>query len=175
MKLTSHGWVFGLIAVLLPLVLPAQEPERITMSGVAMELHGEVTVTRHFLPYYDMVIYVPRDTADLDSVRGGEAAARIIMTWLLPALDEQGLASYWDSLLRRGGVSDLEFQQLAPMRDRFHRYFAGAKANDVFEFEYLPDSGLKLIVAGEEKGTMAGLSFNRWMLGGWLAEFEKAR
>ena len=145
------------------------------MAGVPMVLHGEVTVTRHFLPYYDMIVYVPRDSADLNAVRSGEAAARIQMTWLLPALDEEGLASYWDSLMRRGGVSDLEFQQLEPMRERFHRYFSGAGANDVFEFEYQPDSGLKLIIGGEEKGTMAGLSFNRWMLGGWLAEFEKAR
>lgn len=147
------------------------------MSGVStpMTLHGEVTVTRHFLPYYDLIIYVPRDVSDLSSVRGGEAAARVSMTWLLPALNQQELASYWDSLLQRGGVSDLEFQQLTPMRERFSRYFEGAKANDVFEFEYLPDSGLKLLINGESQGMMAGLSFNRWLLGGWLTELERAR
>jgi hypothetical protein len=84
---------------------------------------------------------------------------------------EQLLSAFNDGLKKNHAPGELA--KLEPQMKQLDSIFAAVKAvkkGDVVLLDYLPGTGTRVTVRGEDKGTIAGEEFNRALLRIWLGE-----
>jgi len=127
--------------------------------------------TRVFFKVYVGALYLPGKAATTDAVLGEAGAKRIAMHMLRDLEAEQLLSALNDGLKKNHAPGELA--KLEPQVKQLDAIFAAVKAvkkGDAVLLDYLPGTGTRVTVRGEDKGTIAGEEFNRALLRIWLGE-----
>lgn len=141
---------------------------RIEDWDLPLRLSGSAVVSRRFLPFYSVALYVGREAADADKLLRGMMPCRIAIHWLAPSVNADDAAAYWQERLTQAIVDAQTRNRLKPSIDRLIRAFGTAKRDDTLVLEYHPDRGLRVWANDKPKGQFAGLDLNSAVLAIWL-------
>jgi hypothetical protein len=148
---------------------PVFEPYvRIEDWDLPLRLSGTAVVSRRFLPFYSVALYVGRDAADPDKLLRGMMPCRVAIHWLAPSVSASDAAAYWHERLSQGITDAQTRNRLRPSIERLIRAFGAAQRDDTLVLEYHPDRGLRVWSNGKAKGQFAGLDLNSAVLAIWL-------
>ena len=145
--------------------------DKAQVGGSELTLNGAGVRTRVFFKVYVGALYLQRKTGGTDAVLGDAGAKRIAMH-MLRDLDAEQLFSALNEGLKKNHAPG-ELARLEPQVKQLEGIFNAVKAankGDVILLDYLPGAGTRVTVRGDDKGTIAGVDFNRALLRIWLGE-----
>jgi len=142
---------------------------RVSDAGPELILNGAGVRTRVFFKVYVGALYLQKKENATDAVLADAGPKRIAMHMLRDLTAEQLFSALNDGLKNNHTPEQLAKlgPQLKQLEDVFNAVKA-AKNGDVILLDYLPGAGTRVIVRGDDRGTIPGEEFNRALLRIWL-------
>jgi len=142
---------------------------RVSDAGPELILNGAGVRTRVFFKVYVGALYLQKKENATDAVLADAGPKRVAMHLLRDLTAEQLFSALNDGLKNNHTPEQLAKlgPQLKQLEDVFNAVKA-AKNGDVILLDYLPGAGTRVIVRGDDRGTIPGEEFNRALLRIWL-------
>jgi len=148
-------------------------PERVRFAenGSELIINGAGVRKRVFDSVYVGALYLPRKTPSADAILSADASARRLALHILrdEITAEQMLGSFREGLEANNPPADLAAVS-AGVR-QLNAIFGAIKVmkkGELILFDYLPESGTRVTIGSEVKGTIPGFEFNRALMKIWL-------
>jgi hypothetical protein len=173
-------WALFLAAALAAAGARAQPVERegakfepaATVGGAALQLNGVGVRTRAIFKVYVAGLYVPQKATNAATLIAQKGPRRLSLT-MLRNVDAESFAGPLNEGLRNNHT-EAQITAFKPQIDAMNAALKAideAKKGDVLHFEYLPDSGTRITVNGQQKGpNIPGEDFFAAMLRIWLGD-----
>jgi hypothetical protein len=154
----------------------AAQPANDTFEGyvlvedwsMPLRLSGSSVVSRRYLPFYAVGLYVGRGPADAAALARGMTPCRFEIHWLVPQVSAADAESYWRDQFAKAVSDPLARERLESSFARIVAAFGDAKRGDTLLLDYHPERGLRVWRNGSVAGQFAGLELNRAVLSLWL-------
>ena len=142
------------------------------VGGAALQLNGTGVRTRAIFKVYAAGLYVPQKATSAAALLSQKGPRRLSLT-MLRNVDADSFAGPLNEGLRNNHT-EAQVTGFKPQIDAMNAALKAideAKKGDVLHFEFLPDSGTRITVNGQQKGTnIPGEEFFTAMLRIWLGE-----
>ena len=142
------------------------------VAGAALQLNGAGLRTRAFFKVYVAALYVPKKSTDAQALLSQKGPRRVVITMLRNVDAETFVGALNDGL--RDNHTEAQLAAIKPQVDALNATFKSigeAKKGDVIHFEFSPDTGTRISVNGQAKGSnMAGEEFFTAVLRVWLGD-----
>jgi Chalcone isomerase-like len=142
------------------------------VGGTALQLNGTGVRTRAIFKVYAAGLYVPQKANDAAALLAQKGPRRLSMT-MLRNVDADSFAGPLNEGLRNNHT-EAQVAGFKPQIDLMNAALKAideAKKGDVLHFEFLPDSGTRITVNGQQKGAnIPGEEFFTAMLRIWLGD-----
>jgi len=173
-------WTWLLAATLVAAGASAQTVDRegikfepaAQVGGAALQLNGTGVRTRAIFKVYAAGLYVPQKSDNAAALIAQKGPRRLALT-MLRNVDADSFAGPLNDGLRNNHSE----AQLAGFKSQIEAMNSALKAineakkGDVLHFEYLPDSGTRITLNGQQKGSsIPGEDFFAAMLRIWLGD-----
>ena len=142
------------------------------VGGAALQLNGAGLRTRAIFKVYVAGLYVPQKSADASALLAQKGPRRISIT-MLRNVDADSFSGALNDGLRANHTE----AQVAALKSQIDTLNANLKAvgeakkGDVIHFEYLPESGTRVTVNGQARGTaIAGEDFFTAVMRVWIGD-----
>ncbi|MBA4177709.1 MAG: hypothetical protein C0505_14305 [Leptothrix sp. (in: Bacteria)] len=142
------------------------------VGATTLQLNGAGVRTRAIFDVYVAALYVPQKSPDAAALLAHKGARRITIT-MLRNVDADTFAEALNDGLRKNHTE----AQLAGWKTQIETLNANLKAageakkRDVIQLEFAPESGTRVVVNGQPRGTaIAGEDFYTALLRIWLGE-----
>ncbi len=142
-------------------------PEQLQLADTTLTLNGAGIRTKFFFDIYVGALYLPEKTTDAETAIGMPGPKRVLMHFLYKEVEKENLTKGWKEGFEDNLGRD-QFKALAPRLEAFNRLFATVKRGDRTTLDYLPQTGTRVSINGEEKGRIAGEEFYAALLRVWL-------
>jgi len=143
-------------------------PEQVTArDGEVLVLNGAGVRSKFIFDIYVGALYLPERAGDAGAILDGRGAWRVDMHFVYSEVSASRLADAW----REGFADNNPPTAEEAVQDRLGRFVAlhpKAVEGDVFSYEYVPDTGTRVSVNGQTRGTIEGADFARALLAVWL-------
>ena len=144
---------------------------RVADAGPELVLNGAGVRTRVFFKVYVGALYLQQKKNSAEAVFADTGAKRVAMHLLRELAAEQLFSALNDGL--RNNHTPEQLARIEPQVKQLEGIFnaiKAAKTGDVIVLDYLPGIGTRVLVNGDNKGTIPGEEFNRALLRVWLGE-----
>jgi hypothetical protein len=142
------------------------------VAGTALQLNGAGVRTRAIFKVYAAGLYVPAKSNSPAALLGQKGPRRLSLT-MLRNVDADSFAGPLNEGLRNNHT-EAQIAAFKPQIDAMNAALKAvdeAKKGDVLHFEFLPDSGTRITVNGQQKGaSIPGEDFFTAMLRIWLGD-----
>lgn len=135
-------------------------------SGSRLNLIGSAVLQRNFVPFYSSALYAPLSVRTTEQLLSGLAPCRIHIVWAMPELNREGVQEYWQKAME--SAAGEKFAGVRSQTERLVQSLPAAKRGQSVIFDYVPDSGMTVLVDDKPAAHLAGVQFNRTLLGVWL-------
>jgi hypothetical protein len=142
------------------------------VGGTALQLNGAGVRTRAIFKVYAAGLYVPQKSSDAAVLLAQKGPRRLSLT-MLRTVDADAFAGPLNEGLHKNHT-DAQVAAFKPQIDGMNAALKAideAKKGDVLHFDYLPDSGTRITLNGQQKGpNIPGEDFFTAMLRIWLGD-----
>jgi Chalcone isomerase-like len=142
------------------------------LGGTALQLNGTGVRTRAIFKVYAAGLYVPQKNVAAAALLAQKGPRRLSLT-MLRNVDADSFAAPLNEGLRNNH-SEAQIAGFKPQIEAMNAALKAideAKKGDVLNIEFLPDSGTRITVNGQQKGpSIAGEDFFAAMLRVWLGD-----
>ena len=173
----KHSWIkifsFSLIlfsAGSLTSIQAANElPELMEYKDTKLTLNGQGTRVMFFMKIYESGLYLNSVNSDAEEIINQESAMGI----RLDVISSMLTADAMKKAINEGFVKSTK-DNTQPITDQISQFMTTLhqtiEVGDVYEFIYLPESGLDVLRNSELLDTIAGLEFKKAFFGIWLSD-----
>jgi hypothetical protein len=146
-------------------------PDRVTLKDTTTELqlNGMGYRTKFVFKIYVGALYTETKVNTRDAVQALTGPKRVVMHIVYDEVSREKMTKAW----HEGFEENSSEQQLAKLQARleaFVSYFPDLKAGDEVLLDYIPASGTRVTINGEEKGVIDGADFYQALLDVWLGD-----
>lgn len=146
-------------------------PDKVTLDGtdVELQLNGMGYRTKFVFNIYVGALYTESSVKTRDAVQALSGPKRVVMHMVYDEVESKKITDGWNE----GFEENNSDEQLAKLQSRiktFNSYFPDLKKGDVLLYDYVPATGTRVIINGEEKGVIEGADFYAALLDIWLGE-----
>ena len=141
--------------------------ETSNQDGVMLTLNGAGVRTKFFFDIYIAQLYLTKTSTEVAAILAADRPRRLVMHFLYREVDQQTLIESWLA----GFAGNATRQQLAQQQtniEAFNAMFDTVRQGDQIILDYLPGTGTRVIIRGEQQGVVAGKNFNDLLLSIWL-------
>ena len=145
--------------------------DSVTVMGTRtrLTLNGAGLRAKFLTKLYVAALYLPQLVNNADAVLKQNGPNRVTLFIVKDKMTREELAEE----LQKGfsdNQTEQEFNALKPQIAQFTNFLTTVVKDDAIIFEYTPQSGTRVYIDGELKGTMPGKEFNRSLLKCWLGK-----
>jgi len=138
-------------------------------DGTILHLNGAGIRTKFFFDIYIAELYMENPDSSAEGVLGAAGQKRMIMHFLYKEVGKEKLTDGWDEGFKENST-EAEFAVLQERITQFNSLFVTVKKNDVIVLDFNPETGTRVTISGEEKGSVEGKDFNEALLKIWLGK-----
>ena len=148
-----------------------QFPDKVALPDTAktVQLNGVGYRKKFFVKVYIGALYTEKLARSRDEVVAMDGPNRVVMHFLHEEVSQEKLVAAWNEGFE-DNLSDENLEKLRPRIDKFNAMFPTVRQGDVIYLDYIPGTGTRVSINGENKGVIAGKDFNNAMLDIWLGE-----
>jgi hypothetical protein len=179
-KLISHGFstvIMLLYVVFFPVTADARQlgdvtlPDKLALEGTGVELrlNGMGYRSKFVFKIYVGGLYTEEAVKTRDEVQALQGPKRIVMHMVYDEVDRKKITDGWNEGFEENN-SDEQLEKLKTRIATFNSYFPDLKKGDVLWYDFIPASGTRVTINGEEKGIIEGDDFYVALLDIWLGE-----
>ena len=148
-----------------------QFPDTVTLPGAdtTLQLNGIGYRKKFIIKVYIGTLYLENRAGTRDEVVAQSGSNRVLMHFVYDEVSGKKLVDAWND----GFESNSTGEQLKALRERidvFNVMFSTVHENDVVLLDYIPGTGTRVTIKGEEKGVIPGEDFNKALLDIWLGD-----
>lgn len=166
-----------LFAVLFSLSLNARQlddvslPDSVTLDGTdaVLQLNGMGYRTKFVFNIYVGALYTQSKVNSRDAVQALKGPKRVVMHMVYDEVSREKMVDGWNDGFEEN-TSEKQLEKLQSRLKIFNSYFPDLKAGDVVLLDFIPATGTRLTINGEEKGIIEGADFYTALLDVWLGE-----
>jgi hypothetical protein len=164
--------LLALALVLFAEGLPAGElagvalPDTISLDGISLSLNGLGVRKKLWVKVYVGGLYLETPSSDADGILASGGAWQVVMHFLHKKVSVDKLNGAWEDGFKKNAPEVLE--QHPQEFERFLGCFQDIYKGEEIILTFLPDRGLEVVVAGQDKGLFVPISFARGVLSLWL-------
>lgn len=144
-------------------------PDTMPVEGRDLVLNGSGLRKKFFVKVYAMGLYLHQKTQDARKIIQADETMAARMHFIYDKVTAKDLVDAWEE-----GFENATGGELEPIRERmetFNGYFTvDAGENDVYDFVYVPEQGVRVVFNGRFVGSIPGLDFKQALFGIWLGE-----
>ena len=177
--LLSHNYTtffITLFVILFSVSLNARQlddvslPDSLTLDGTdaVLQLNGMGYRTKFIFKVYVGALYTQSKVNSRDATQALEGPKRIVLHMVREVSREKMTAA-----LNEGFEENASEKQLEKLQSRlkiFDSYFPDLKTGDVVLIDFIPVTGTRVSINGEEKGVIEGADFSTVLIDVWLGE-----
>ncbi len=147
-------------------------PDRVPVDGAARQLTlaGDTMTHRQYMPFYGVALHLPQQRPQRAVLVQGLAACRITLVWFAHDLSADDAAEYFRGRFNAAGTDPEVLARIQPRMEQLLTNMPAIDRGMAMTFDYNPDRGMIFSVDGVPKVSLAGVEFNRRLLGLWLGE-----
>lgn len=166
-----------LTAVLFSAVTEARQlgdvtlPDKVTLDGsdVELQLNGAGYRTKFVFKVYIGALYTESRVASRDEAQALKGPKRILMHMVHDEVDRKKITDGWNDGFEENNT-DEQLEKLQARIDTFNSFFPDLKKGDVLLYDFIPATGTRVTINGEEKGIIDGADFYAALLDIWLGD-----
>ena len=148
-----------------------QFPDTVTLPGTdaALQLNGIGYRKKFIIKVYIGALYVENRANSRDEVIAQSGPNRVLMHFVCDEVSGEKLVDAWND----GFESNMTSEQLKVLQERinmFNAMFTTVNENDVIMLDYVPGTGTRVTIKGDDKGVIPGEDFNKALLDIWLGD-----
>mgnify|MGYP001814959300 FL=1 len=148
-----------------------QFPDTVTLPGTdaALQLNGIGYRKKFIIKVYIGALYVENRANSRDEVIAQSGPNRVLMHFVYDEVSGEKLVDAWND----GFESNMTSEQLKVLQERinmFNAMFTTVNENDVIMLDYVPGTGTRVTIKGDDKGVIPGEDFNKALLDIWLGD-----
>lgn len=146
-------------------------PDSVTLDGstAVLQLNGMGYRTKFIFKIYVAALYTEEKVASRDAVQALKGPKRIAMHIVYDEVTQKKMRRAWNDGFE-DNTSEQKLKTLRSRLDTFTSYFSDLKAGDVVLLDYIPASGTRVSINGEQKALIEGADFYAALLDVWLGE-----
>lgn len=166
-----------LFSVLFPTSINARQlgdvtlPDSVTLDGTeaTLQLNGMGYRTKFVFKIYVGGLYTESRVNSRDAVQALKGPKRIALYMVRDEVSREKMtAALYDGF--EENTSEKQLEKLQSRLKTFNSYFPDLKAGDVILIDFIPATGVRVGINGEEKGVIEGADFYTALLDVWLGE-----
>jgi len=148
-----------------------QFPDKVALPDTTktVQLNGVGYRKKFFVKVYIGALYTEKLARSRDEVVTMDGPNRLLMHFLHEEVSQEKLVAAWNEGFEEN-MSEENLEKLRPQIDKFNAMFPTVRQGDVIYLDYIPGTGTRVTVNGENKGVIPGKDFNNAMLDIWLGE-----
>ena len=145
--------------------------DKMQVGDTVLQLNGGGIRTKFFFKIYVGALYLPQKQTSAEATIADEHVHRVVL-YMLHELSSEKLFNAFKEAIEANhspaemAALDAQIRQMAQIFDSVQE----VKPGDIITLDYLPASGTRITVNGTERGTIAGVAFNRALLKIWLGK-----
>ena len=136
--------------------------ESIALNGVGYR-------KKLFIKVYIGALYLPTKADSRDAAVKQDGPKRVLMHFVYDELSSEKLVNAWNDGFENN-LSEDALAALRPRIDEFNAMFSTVKEGDEITLDYIPGTGTRVTIKGDNKGIIEGKDFNDALLDIWLGE-----
>ena len=144
-------------------------PESMEYQDTKLILNGQGTRVLFFMNIYESGLYLNSANSNAEEVINDNSAMAIRLDVTSLLLTNEAM----EEAIRTGFIDSTK-DNTEPINDQIGQFMAtfhqAIEVGDVYEFIYLPESGLDVLRNSELLDTIAGLEFKKAFFGIWLSD-----
>ena len=146
-------------------------PDKVTLDGsdVELQLNGVGYRTRFVFKVYIGALYTESRITSRDEAQALKGPKRILMHMVHDEVDSKKITDAWNEGFEDNN-SDDQLEKLQPRIDTFNSFFPDLKKGDVLLYDFIPATGTRVTINGQEKGIIEGADFYAALLDIWLGD-----
>ncbi|MDB4575751.1 chalcone isomerase family protein [bacterium] len=146
-------------------------PDKVKIPGSDVELllNGMGYRTKFVFKIYVAALYTETSVTTRDSVQSLKGPKRIVMHMVYDEVEREKIIDGWNEGFEENN-SDEQLKKLQARIDVFNSYFSDLKRGDVLLYDFIPGTGTRVTINGEEKGVIEGADFYAALLDIWLGD-----
>lgn len=164
-----------LLLMLLSVTGHAQEvagvtlPEQVKLADTTLKLNGAGIRSKFFFDIYVGALYLPQITKDAETAINMPGPKRVLMHFLYKEVSRKNLIDGWSDGFKNN-LSGEQFKALKAKLEAFNQLFVTVKRGDHITLDYLPETGTRVSINEQIKGSIPGKAFYPALLRVWLGE-----
>ena len=146
-------------------------PDSVTVDGtdVVLQLNGMGYRTKFIFKIYVGGLYTESKVNSRDAVQALKGPKRIALHMVRDEVSREKMtAALYDGF--EENTSEKQLEKLQSRLKTFNSYFPDLTAGDVILIDFIPATGVRVGINGEEKGVIEGADFYTALLDVWLGE-----
>ncbi len=146
-------------------------PDRAKLQGspIEMQLNGIGYRSKFFFKIYIGALYTPEKSSSPQVIREMHGPKRILMHFLFEEVERQKLVDGWDEGFANNNDEET-LKTLSARIKQFNDYFPTLREGDEVMLDYVPRTGTRVVIKGNELGVIKGEDFFIALLNIWLGD-----
>jgi len=159
--MSTHGYAKEVAGV--------KVPEQVPLANTALKLNGAGIRSKFFFKIYVGALYLPQKTQDAETAINMDGPKRLLMHFLYKEVEKEKLIEGWVDGFKNNHTRK-QFDALKTQLEVFNALFVTVKRGDRIELDYLPETGTRVRINDQIKGSIPGKAFYSALLRVWLGE-----
>lgn len=141
--------------------------DKVEVGGQTLQLNGAGVRTKFFFDIYVGALYLAHPSSQAEVVLASPSPARVSMDILYSAVDKEKLIKGWHAGFKKS-QSKASFAVLKNRLDAFNAMFPDTSKGDHLYFDFLTNGETRVVIKGQQVGSIKGLDFQQALLAVWL-------
>lgn len=150
-------------------VSDVQVPDTIKLADQSLLLNGAGIRSKFVFDIYVGALYLPTKATTTQQVLSMAGPKRVLMHFLYDEVEKAKLIDGWNDGFEDNHTNE-QFKALKPKLASFNALFTTVKRGDHIKLDYLPETGTRVMINDQLKGTVPGKEFYPALLKVWLGE-----
>jgi len=146
-------------------------PDSVTLAdtSIPLQLNGMGYRTKFIFDVYVGALYTESKVNSRDAVQALAGPKRIVMHMVYDEVSHEKMASAWNDGFEDNN-SDSQLEELQARLKTFIGFFPDLKKDDIVLLDFIPATGTRITINGNEKGVIEGADFYSALIDVWLGE-----